>query len=55
MVSERENSLALHIAGNEFVVMLIIHDCLRILKVLSQTSPLEAVYLGIDNLYLKNG
>ena len=55
MVSERENSLALRISGNEFVVMLIIHDCLRILKILSRANPLEPVYLGIDNLYLKNG
>lgn len=52
MVSERENSLALSIQGNEFVVMLIVHDCLRILKILARTDPLEAVYLGIDNLYL---
>ena len=35
--------------------MLIIHDCLRILKILSKHSPLEAVYLGVDNLYLQNG
>ena len=35
--------------------MLIIHDCLRILKILSKHSPLEAVYLGLDNLYLQNG
>ena len=35
--------------------MLIIHDCLRILKVLSRANPLEAVYLGMDNLYLMNG
>ena len=40
---------------NEFVVMLIVYDCLRILKVLSRSSPTEAVYLGIDNLYLING
>ena len=42
-------------AGNEFVVLLIIHDCLKILKVWSRANPLEAVYLGIDNLYLSNG
>lgn len=31
------------------------HDCLRILKLLSRVSPLEAVYLGIDNLHLMAG
>ena len=35
--------------------MLIIHDCLKILKILCKHSPLEAVYMGIDNLYLQNG
>lgn len=55
IVSERENSLALSIEGNEFVVMLIIHDCLRVLKFLARADPLEAVYLGIDNLFFQNG
>ena len=41
--------------GNEHVTMLIIHDCLRILKILCKHSPLEAVYMGVDNLYLQNG
>ena len=36
-------------------MLLIVHDCLRILKILSRASPLEAVYLGVDNLYLMNG
>ena len=35
--------------------MLIIHDCLRILKILSRSNPLEAVYLGVDNLYFVSG
>ena len=43
------------IADNEFVVMLIIHDCLRLLKTLSRSNPTEPVYLGMDNLYLMNG
>ena len=36
-------------------MLLIIHDCLRILKILSRANPLEAVYMGADNLYLMNG
>ena len=28
---------------------------MRILKILSRSNPLEAVYLGVDNLYLMNG
>ena len=36
-------------------MLLIVHDCLRILKILSRSNPLEAVYLGVDNLYLMNG
>lgn len=35
--------------------MLIVHDCLRLLKILSKSNPTEAVYLGVDNLYLMNG
>jgi len=55
VVQQRENSLATAVNGNEFVVMLIIHDCLRLLKILSRSNPTEAVYLGMDNLYLMNG
>ena len=54
-VSSRENSLAASIGDNdlsEYVTMLIIHDCLRILKTLSRYNALEPVYLGIDNLYI---
>ena len=54
-MTEREHSLAASMGDNEYVVMLIIHDCLRILKVLSRSSPLEPVYLGMDNLYIMNG
>ena len=36
-------------------MLLLMHDCLRILKLLSKSNPMEAVYLGIDNLYLING
>ena len=54
-MTEREHSLAASMGDNEFVIMLIIHDCLRILKVLSRSSPLEPVYLGMDNLYIMNG
>ena len=36
-------------------MLLLIHDCLRILKLLSKSNPMEPVYLGIDNLYLING
>ena len=35
--------------------MMIIHDCLKILKILCKHSPLEAVYMGVDNLYFQNG
>ena len=55
LMTEREHSLAASMGDNEFVIMLIIHDCLRILKVLSRSSPLEPVYLGMDNLYIMNG
>ncbi len=55
LVQLRENSLATSIQGNEFVIMLIVHDCLRLLKILSRSNPTEAVYLGVDNLYLMNG
>ena len=36
-------------------MLLIVHDCLRILKILIRACPFEAVYLGVDNLYLMNG
>lgn len=55
LLTKRENSLAVGISDNEFVVMLIIQDCLRLLKILSRSNPTEAVYLGVDNLFLMNG
>lgn len=55
LASCKENSLAIGIGDDEFVVMLIIQDCLRLLKLLSKSNPTEAVYLGADNLFIMNG
>ena len=44
------------LAENEFLTLLIVNDCLRILKTLIRSNPLEPVFMGLDNLWLdKNG
>jgi hypothetical protein len=35
--------------------MLIVHDCLRILKYLSLTAPTEALLFSEENLLIKEG
>lgn len=49
------NAYMYMIVNNESVICLIIHDCLRILKYLCKTQPQQSLYLGVDNLYLKDG
>jgi len=38
-----------------YIVLLIIHDCLRILKFLSLNRPLDSIFFSSDNLLIKDG
>jgi len=38
-----------------YIILLIIHDCLRILKFLALYKPEEAIFFTSDNLLIKDG
>lgn len=38
-----------------YIVLVIVHDCLKILKLLALHKPLDAICFSIDNLLIKDG
>jgi hypothetical protein len=38
-----------------FIVLILVHDCLKILKMLALLRPNDAICFSVDNLLLKNG
>lgn len=38
-----------------FIILVIVHDCLKILKLLALHKPLDAICFSIDNLLIKDG
>jgi hypothetical protein len=38
-----------------FIVLVLVHDCLKILKMLALLRPNDAICFSVDNLLLKNG
>lgn len=37
------------------MLLVIIHDCLRILKYLGKNQPYQQLYFGVNNLYIRDG